>query len=545
MAASDDDDLHRGAPEPQPPDDRDYGAGSDDGIGPGFFDAEDGGSSAMHDEEWPRAAMPPSQGPGPQRLYPPRAAAAKPAYAAAGRRQPLEPAQHSHLVPPADLFCERAIVAACLSDADALALAQTTMRAEDLYDVRHRETFSAMIAIASRGDPVDAVTVMGELARAGHTELVPADYLAELAFAPGSASSVEAYGRRVAKLAVVRKVLDATHQLQATGYQAGVDPDAFLELTDRLFRTAMDSAVRGGPQQVGELVGEVFQDIMDARERGGDVTGISSGFRDIDAKHLGLHATDLIVLAARPAMGKSAFALNLAYQVARQHRRKQDGTCRVVIFSLEMGKKQLVQRFFSARSNVDLTSLRKGDLSPQDEASLRDAAAEIADLEIYLDDSGALTPADIRARSKRVAMSGSVDLIVVDYLQLMRGTGGPKQSKEQEIAECSMSMKALAKELNCTVLALSQLNREVENRTGKKPQMSDLRGSGSIEQDADIIWFIHREGYYDQTKDQHLAELIVAKHRAGETGSVQLHFEGRLTKFGTYDDRINDQYAYG
>ncbi|MSQ85217.1 MAG: replicative DNA helicase [Myxococcales bacterium] len=522
-------------------------------VGPGFFDGEgpaleplspplpdDSSPFLSHRDDGDRSADPstsPHYGQRSQQYQPsPRRSA----------RAIHSPVAHAEFVPPADLTTERAILAACLSDSEAIALAQTAMRTEDLYDQRHRVAFEAVKNVAMRGDTPDPVNVVAEVERLGHGELVTLPYLVELAFSAGTTEAIESYARRVAKLAVVRNVLDVTHKLQVEGYRRGVDPDAFLDNVDRLFRAAMDSAVRGGPQRVGELVNDVYNTIMEAMHSGGTGTGVRTGFRDIDHRHLGLHPTDLIVLAARPAMGKSAFALNLAYQVAKQPRRKgQLGRCRVVIFSLEMGREQLVQRFFSARSRVDLTALRKGELTPEDESSLRQAAAELGELDIYIDDTAGLTPTDIRARCKRVAMQGPIDFVVVDYLQLMHGTGGERQSTENAIAECSQALKGLAKELHCTVLALSQLNREVENRSGRKPQMSDLRGSGSIEQDADIIWFIHREHYYDNTKDENLAELIVAKYRSGETGSIKLHFEGRLTKFGTYDDRINDQFAYG
>ncbi len=514
------------APEPdEPPAHMDF----HDFVGPGAADAR---------------AQSPAASAGPTRLAPaPRPPT--PAHASASRRH----AHHNtdapvEAVPPTDLSAERAILAAALSDPAALALAQSAMRANDLYDHRHRVVFEALRNLATRGEIIDPLNVEAEARRLGHGDIVTLQYLLDLAFVPGSTLAVEGYARRVAKLSVVRNLLDVTHKLQSEGYGKGLDPDAFLDTADRLFREAMDKAVRGGPERVYGIVTEVFNTILEAAQQGGTILGTRSGFRDIDHMHLGLHATDLIVLAARPAMGKSAFALNLAYNVSRQPRRKApDQRCRVVVFSLEMGKQQLVQRLLSARSGVELTNLRKGELNPQDESSLREAAAELGELELYIDDTAGLTPHDIRARCKLVAMNGDIDLVVVDYLQLMRGTGGDRQSTENAIAECSQALKGLAKELRCTTLALSQLNREVENRSGRKPQMSDLRGSGSIEQDADIIWFIHREHYYDPTKDEHLAELIVAKHRAGAVGAIKLYFDGRLTKFGTYDDRINDGYV--
>jgi len=253
------------------------------------------------------------------------------------------------------------------------------------------------------------------------------------------------------------------------------------------------------------------------------------------------------VLAARPAMGKTALALNMALDVALRERKEPDqyGNMHhgVLVFSMEMGREELVQRLLSARARIELTSLRKGVLSVEDEESLRDAADELSRARFLIDDTPGLSSHDIRARAKLAQMQGPLDLIVVDYLQLAKGTN-PRQSREQEIGEISRSLKGLAKDLHCTVLALAQLNRTVEQRNPKVPMMSDLRESGAIEQDADLIAFIYREFVY--TKDpsvEHLAELIIAKQRAGSTGSCYLHFEGRYTKFSTLDQRVSDEYV--
>jgi replicative DNA helicase len=451
-------------------------------------------------------------------------------------------------VPPADLPAERAILSSCLSDPDSVALAQSSMRAEDFYDPRHKAAFEAICTLALRTEPTDVISVFAELERKGHGDLVGLSYLTDLIGDIGSSYAVEHYAKRVSKLATVRNILAVTHKVQSEGYKRGVDPDSYVQLVEHELAEALKATVRGGPQVVGELVPEVFQGILDARARGGETVGMSTGFKAVDQWHLGLHVTDLIVLAARPAMGKSAFALNLAFNVARNRRRKaQDDydRARVAVFSLEMGREQLVLRLLSARSGVGLTMLRKGELSPDDEMQLREAAAELAEMAIYLDDTPGLTPGDLRARCKRMEMHGPLDLVVVDYLQLMRGSGGAKQSREQEVAEISRSLKGLAKELQCTVIALSQLNRGLESRADKRPMMSDLRESGSIEQDADIIWFIHREHYYNASAPPHEAELVIAKQRAGATGIIKLHFDGPLTRFGNLDDRANDEWVGG
>lgn len=466
-----------------------------------------------------------------------------------GREGPSSTSAGQGPVPPADLPAERAILSACLSDPDAVALAQSSMRAADFYDPRHTAAFDAICALALRNEPTDVICVYGELEKAGHGDLVGLGYLSDLMGDIGSSYAVEHYAKRVSKLATVRNILAVTHRVQTEGYKRGVDPDAYVQLVEHELAEALKATVRDGPQHVAELVPGVFQGILDARARGGEVVGMSTGFSAVDRWHLGIHTTDLIVLAARPAMGKSAFALNMAFNVARNRRRHavdDFDRARVAVFSLEMGREQLVLRLLSARSGVGLTMLRKGELSAEDEMQLREAAAELADLNLFLDDTPGLTPGDLRARCKRLEMQGPLDLVVVDYLQLMRGSGGAKQSREQEVAEISRTLKGLAKELRCTVVALSQLNRGLESRADKRPMMSDLRESGSIEQDADIIWFIHREHYYKpDTAPPHEAELIIAKQRAGATGVIKLHFDGPLTKFGNLDDRANDQWVGG
>jgi replicative DNA helicase len=297
---------------------------------------------------------------------------------------------------------------------------------------------------------------------------------------------------------------------------------------------------------IAEVITSVWDELLRARERGGEIVGVSTGFRDLDKLLHGLHATDLFILAARPAMGKTAFALNLGLEVARRvrnnpgHEGERNG---VLIFSLEMGREQLVQRLLSSRSRVQLSAIRTGQVVPDDEILLREAAAELSELRVFIDDMAGVSIVDVRARAKRMAMSGPVDLIVVDYLQLMKGTGGAKQSREQEISEISRGLKGLAKEMHCTVMALSQLNRGVEHRTDKRPMMADLRESGAIEQDADIIAFVYRDHVYNKDAPEHDAELIVVKHRAGETGTVLLHFDGRMVRFSNRDHQMDDRYA--
>lgn len=460
-------------------------------------------------------------------------------------------AASSSLGPPANLDLERALLSALLVSPNKAAIALDAVQPEDFYDRRHRLIFGALRRLLQEGDEqsVDIYVVLDVLEREGVLgDTGGEDYLLELVGVGGSALAAENYARRIAQLAAVRRVLTAAHRIQARGYERGVDPDSFVSEAQQDLQTAVESAVRGHYVHIGEVVGDVYREILAKRDAGGDVVGISTGFRDIDRKLMGLHGTDLFILAARPAMGKTALALNIALNVARGRGRiagqPSEHPRGVLFFSMEMGRDQLVQRLLSQLANVGLSQIRSGKITVDDEVRLREAGEELAELPFYIDDEPALSPVDVRARAKRVAMRVPLALVAVDYLQLMRGTGGRGQSREQEISEISRSLKGVAKELNTTVLALSQLNRGVESRADKRPMMSDLRESGAIEQDADIIAFVFRGHYYfPDSVDEHRAELIIAKHRAGEIGNIELHFDGSRTRFSTMEDRFDDRYA--
>jgi len=490
---------------------------------------------------------PPDDGERDSEIYTPGSATrarALPAHPSAARRASAAAAVSAEHVAPCDLPAERAILACCMLDATAIALAIDHVQPEDFYEERHKLIFAAARRLMDQTRLADPVSLLAELQRAGDGDKVGLNYLIEIPESAGSTLSVEHYARRVSKLASVRRILSASHRVSAEGYKLGVDPDAFVQLVETEMGQALQATVRGTAVHVSEIIGHVYDEVLAARERGGDVIGIPTGFRDLDRMLLGLHATNLIVLAARPAMGKTALALNMAMQVAlRQRRESPSERYSVLIFSLEMGRNELVQRLLSTRSRIGLSSLRKGELNPDDEVRLGEAASELSELNLHIDDTPGLTVTDLRARSKRLSVQQKLDFIVVDYLQLMRGTGGARQSREQEISEISRSLKGLAKELGVTVMALSQLNRGVESRTDKRPMMSDLRESGAIEQDADVIAFIYRDHVYNKDAPEHLAELIIAKQRAGPTGKVDLHFEGSLTRFSNLDDRVDDSYV--
>ena len=448
---------------------------------------------------------------------------------------------------PSDVDAERAILSSALIDPGSVIFALGRVRGEDFWDRRHGLIFDAITRLSVAQNLIDIVTLRNELARAGKIDQAGGvEYLTSLSNFLGSSLSMEHYAHVVQRLATVRRVIAASHKIQSEGYAHGSDPDHVISVAQTELNAALAGAFGGEVSSIADVIGPVYDNVIAARDHKGDVTGIATGYHDLDKLLLGLHRSDLMILAARPAMGKTSFALNLALNVARNKVPLGDRAgerCSVLFFSLEMGREQLGQRLLSTRARVGLTELRKGDISPVDEVALRTAAADLSELKMYIDDQPALTTVDLAARAKRTAMMHGLDLIVVDYLQLMRGTGGGKQSREQEISEISRTLKGLAKELNVTVIALSQLNRSLESRADKRPMMSDLRESGAIEQDADIILFVYRDAVYNDEAPESAAEIIVSKHRAGPTGKVNLFFEGRLTHFCNIDDRFGDSFA--
>ncbi len=535
---------------PPPPDDSYFGALDDPGFDAGFDPGPDPGFDPGPDPGGDPALAAPVDGGFPagktvQRVARSMRSPTSDLSRAGPRRAPQ---RSDDLSPPADLDAERALLSSALIDSRAVALVLGVVRAEDFYDVRHGVIFTAMSQLFANNVATEPIAVSSELRRMGEEQRAGGlKYLMTLTGYAGSSLSVDHYAQTVARLAQVRRILTAAHRIQVEGYKRGSDPDEVVNLVQNELATALDRAVGARHVKIDEVVPRVFDNVLKARQHGNDIVGIPYGYRDLDSLTYGLHRTNLVILAARPAMGKTAFALNVALNVALG--KVPDGDragqrCSVLFFSLEMGADELVQRLLAQRARVGIGDLRKGTISDSDEVDLRNAATDLSQLSIFIDDTPGISTIDVRARAKRIAMSDGLDLIVVDYLQLMKGTGGAKQSREQEISEISRTMKGLAKELNCTVIALSQLNRSLESRADKRPIMSDLRESGAIEQDADIILFVYRDWvYHKETAPEESAELIIGKHRAGKLGTVHLHFEGRFTRFVTVDDRFNDEYT--
>jgi replicative DNA helicase len=430
--------------------------------------------------------------------------------------------------PPHDKRAEAALLGAVLLDDEALNRVVSTVRAENFYREAHRIIFRAMLELAGADKPIDTVTLsehlrgQENLQRAGG-----AAYLVRLSNETPATVNIEHYAQIVRDKAIVRAVIDASRGLVEEGFRDPADAAAFAEEAQRRLMEVTSSALRSEAASIRDVIARAFKYIETLMERQERVTGVPTGFIDLDHKLAGLQPSDLVIVAARPAMGKTALALNFAAHAAVRH-----GTP-VAIFSLEMSSQQLAIRMLCTHARVSSADLRAGNVSDADWSKLIKAVGVLSEARIFIDETPALSVLEIRARSRRIKQERGLGLIIVDYLQLMRGSElASRRGREQEISEISRGLKALAKELGVPVVALSQLNRAVESRSDKRPLMADLRESGAIEQDADVVLFLYRDEYYNEETDKPgIAEVIIGKQRNGPTGTVELKFTGRYTRF--------------
>lgn len=439
-------------------------------------------------------------------------------------------------VPPQNLEAERAILASVLMDNYHLNQCLEFLRPDDFYKDAHRKIFQAMIDLNERNEPCDLITLSTDLTAKNLLEQVGgASYLSFLVDSIPSAANVTAYAKLVKEKSLVRNLITQSTEIIGQCYTSN-DVDELIDNAERRIFSVSESKVKQGFSMVRDLVKQGYHQVEQMHENRGRLTGLSSGFTDLDKMTHGLQNGDLIIIAGRPSMGKTAFALNIAENAA------QKSSAKTAIFSLEMGKEQLVMRMLTSQARVDASAIRRGELKDSDWPRILEACDVLGHMNIFIDDQPAQSTLEIRAKARRLAKERGLDLIIIDYLQLMRGAGN-EQSREQEISAISRSLKALAKELNIPVIALSQLNRSLESRKDKKPMMSDLRESGAIEQDADIICFVYRDEVYDpNTLDKGVAEIIIGKHRNGQIGTVRLKFFNQFTRF---EDLIfDDQYQY-
>ena len=444
-------------------------------------------------------------------------------------------------VPPQNIEAEQSVLGAMLIDKEAIAKATEILSAEDFYREAHRVIFSAMLEIYNKNEAVDMITVTDILRRDNKLEDVGGiAYITSLANVVLTAANVKYHAEIVAEKSVLRQLVKVSTEIAAMGYEANDEVGVLLDTAESRILEISNRKKRADFTPISAVLMDSVQNIEKLLNNKGGLTGIPTGFNDLDKLTSGLHPSDFIILAARPSMGKTALALNIVQNVAlRAHKRVGGDPRSVAFFSLEMSKEQLVNRMLCAEANIDSQRLRIGEMKEDDWTHLWDACDVMSKAKIYIDDTAGITVMDMRSRARRLKAEHGLDLIVVDYLQLMQGSGKRNTSgdRQQEVSEISRSLKALARELDVPVLALSQLSRGVEARQVKRPMLSDLRESGSLEQDADIVAFLYREDYYNPETENKHTELIIAKHRNGPVDTINLFFHKQFTKFVGFTKR--------
>lgn len=444
-------------------------------------------------------------------------------------------------VPPQNIEAEQAVLGAMLIDKEAIAKATEVLSADDFYREAHRVIFSAMLELYNKNEAVDMVTVTEILKRDNKLEDIGGiAYITSLANVVLTAANVKYHAEIVAEKSVLRQLVRVSTEIAAMGYEANEDVGTLLDTAERRILEISNRKKKNDFTAINDILMDSVQSIESLLQNKGGLTGLPAGFADLDKLTSGLHPSDFIILAARPSMGKTALALNIVQNVALRAHKVIGGEPRsVAFFSLEMSKEQLVNRMLCAEAGIDSQRLRVGEMHDEDWTHLWDACDTMSRAKIYIDDTAGITAMDMRSRARRLKAEHGLDLIVVDYLQLMQGSGKRNNSgdRQQEVSEISRSLKALARELDVPVLALSQLSRSVESRQVKRPMLSDLRESGSLEQDADIVAFLYREDYYNPETENKHTELIIAKHRNGPVDTVNLFFQKQFTKFVGFTKR--------
>ncbi|MBS1360929.1 MAG: replicative DNA helicase [Acidaminococcaceae bacterium] len=444
-------------------------------------------------------------------------------------------------VPPQNIEAEQAVLGAMLIDKEAIAKATEVLSADDFYREAHRVIFSAMLELYNKNEAVDMVTVTEILKRDNKLEDIGGiAYITSLANVVLTAANVKYHADIVAEKSVLRQLVRVSTEIAAMGYEANDDVGTLLDTAESRILEISNRKKKADFTPINDILMDSVQSIESLLQNKGGLTGIPAGFADLDKLTSGLHPSDFIILAARPSMGKTALALNIVQNVALRAHKVIGGEPRsVAFFSLEMSKEQLVNRMLCAEAGIDSQRLRVGEMHDEDWTHLWDACDTMSRAKIYIDDTAGITAMEMRSRARRLKAEHGLDLIVVDYLQLMQGSGKRNNSgdRQQEVSEISRSLKALARELDVPVLALSQLSRSVESRQVKRPMLSDLRESGSLEQDADIVAFLYREDYYNPETENKHTELIIAKHRNGPVDTVNLFFQKQFTKFVGFTKR--------
>ena len=435
-------------------------------------------------------------------------------------------------VPPHDTEAEQAVIGSMLTDKEAIITAIENLKEEDFYREDNKTIYGAMLNLYNRAEPVDIITLKSELASLGKLEAVGGlEYLAELPDKVPTTTNVDKYIKIVEEKSILRSLLKTANEIISLGYDETQDVDIIMEQAEKKIFDCLQSRNQKGYSSIKDILVDTFTELEQLYNQKQHITGVPTGFADFDYRTAGLHNSDLILVAARPAMGKSAFALNIASYAATR------ASVPVAIFSLEMSKEQMVNRILCSEAMVDSNKVRTGKIDDDDWQKLAETSGILSESKIFIDDTPGISITEIRAKCRKLKLEHNIGLVVIDYLQLVQGSGRRAiGSREQEIAEISRSLKILAKEINVPVIALSQLSRAPEQRPDHRPMLSDLRESGSIEQDADIVTFLYRDDYYNEDSEKkNIAEVIIAKHRSGSTGTVELLWLGNYTKFANIE----------
>ena len=445
-------------------------------------------------------------------------------------------------IPPQDLEAEKSLLGALLLSDKSFPNVLELLKAEDFYEPRHKHIFKGMTNLYDHHRPIDLMTLTSELkSQKTLKEVGGAPYLTELTNFVPTASHSEAYAELVAQAALRRRLIQAGTDIATAAYDTTADVQELVGRAEKNLFEVSDKTTKSEYVALEDLLIDAYDRIEELHKNKGALRGLKTGFRDLDNKTAGFQKGDLIIIGARPAMGKTTFAQNLAYNVAT---RNGDGKG-VLFYSMEMGNNEIVDRMVSDIAGVDAWKIRTGNLSDEDFARIGDALGEMNEVPLYIDDTSSMTILELRNKTRRAAHDHNISMVIVDYLQLLQGSDRYAGNRVQEVTEISRGLKTLARELEIPVIALAQLSRGVTGRDGPRPVLSDLRESGSIEQDADLVMFLHRPDYYKQNNDDfvptNITELILAKHRHGPVGKVELYFHPELLRFMSLDKEHTEE----